>query len=481
MLYEFKGDQRFARNKYDFCICGAGVAGITLAMKLAQKGARVALLEGGGREYSAQSQDIYKYKSVGMPAWLELMRLRYLGGTSNHWSGRCHPFDESDFKERTIGQLPGWPIRKAEIDAYLDEALTILDIRSDNPFVPLERNPELKHYFYPDYFALSTPTRFGKKYFTYLSENKNIDLFLNANVTDIKLDKNNMDAVSSITVKNYNNSSAEVQAGSYVLCMGGVENARILLNSDGQVKGGIGNHAGMVGACFMEHFNVQLGEFVYSQESDIDQMQFYTNDEFANSRNIGKSNVTFGVVREVVAYGRTKKIKEFFQTLACDMGIEDKVQFIAKFNCPGEGVISTLCEQSPDRLSRIYLDEELDSLGMRRVVHDWRMNARDTRTIRTVAIEIAKQFANADLGRVRLHDYILNEAMDIPVSQHSHHMGTTRMSEKPVHGVVDKNCKVFNTENLFIAGSSIFSTGGAANPTMPIVQFTLRLADHLAP
>jgi choline dehydrogenase-like flavoprotein len=58
-------------------------------------------------------------------------------------------------------------------------------------------------------------------------------------------------------------------------------------------------------------------------------------------------------------------------------------------------------------------------------------------------------------------------------------MGTTRMADDPSTGVVDSNCRVFATRNLFIAGSSVFPTGGAANPTLTIVALALRLADHL--
>jgi len=58
-------------------------------------------------------------------------------------------------------------------------------------------------------------------------------------------------------------------------------------------------------------------------------------------------------------------------------------------------------------------------------------------------------------------------------------MGTTRMAADARHGVVDRDCKVFGTDNLYAAGSSIFATGGASNPTMPLLQFAVRLAEHL--
>jgi choline dehydrogenase-like flavoprotein len=63
---------------------------------------------------------------------------------------------------------------------------------------------------------------------------------------------------------------------------------------------------------------------------------------------------------------------------------------------------------------------------------------------------------------------------------HGLHMGTTRMGDSAKDGVVDGNCRIFGHENLYIATSSVFRTGGQANPTFTIVQLALRLPDHLA-
>ena len=60
-----------------------------------------------------------------------------------------------------------------------------------------------------------------------------------------------------------------------------------------------------------------------------------------------------------------------------------------------------------------------------------------------------------------------------------HHMGTTRMHRDPRHGVVDADCRVHGLANLFVAGSSVFPTGGYVNPTLTLVALALRLADHL--
>lgn len=68
--------------------------------------------------------------------------------------------------------------------------------------------------------------------------------------------------------------------------------------------------------------------------------------------------------------------------------------------------------------------------------------------------------------------------MELPLGGH-HHLGTTRMGESEKDGVVDADCRVFGTDNLYISGGSVFPSGGAANPTLTIVQLALRLADRL--
>lgn len=116
---------------------------------------------------------------------------------------------------------------------------------------------------------------------------------------------------------------------------------------------------------------------------------------------------------------------------------------------------------------------------MRKINVNWALSAEDRHTIKCIGSELAKQFAEMGLGFVKLHDFVYDTALPLRLQPHAHHMGTTRMAATPEFGVVDRDCKVFGTENLYVAGSSIFATSGASNPTMPLLQFALRLADHL--
>jgi len=477
MILDLNKDE-IPNEHFDICIVGAGPAGTTVASHFASKRLKILLLEGGDLTYTEDSQSLLDCGNTGMDAWPNLTRQRYFGGTSNHWSGRCRPFDKSDFYSKLFQDIPGWPIEYAEIEPFLDEAMSILDL-PDTGFSPINVD-FLDSRFEPDEFALSPPTRFGQKYYELFDSSKNITVGINANAIDLELNDGH-EKVILLKIANYKGRLFSFKSSQFVLAMGGIENPRFLLNCDKQIKNGIGNQGDMVGKCFMEHLNVKLGEYVMKESTSFhkDSFQYYSSTNLIKNLGIGSANISFGVLKKIKSYGRTAKIKSFFKTLACDLSFESKLEIISNFDCPGTGIIGTLIEQSPGKQSYVKIIDERDKLGMQKAVLNWQLNEYDFNTIRTTAIEIAKAFADAGIGLIKLEDYITDDSLLVPVSQHAHHMGTTRMSESFKNGVVDTNCKVFGVDNLYVAGSSIFATGGACNPTMPIIQFALRLASYL--
>jgi len=469
--------QKELKDEYDFCIIGGGPAGITLALRLAKYGRSVVLVEGGGHEYSQRSQELYQCTSSALEAYAGSTRLRFLGGTSNHWAGRCRPFEASDFSEAAIGGLPGWPLAFPDFEHYLPEARRIVDLPAESSFKAINA-PLLGDDFAADQFLLSPPTRFAQKYGKELHETEGLDVFINCNCVDLEFDSSTA-RIAAVVVSDYDLRRERIRAKNYILATGAIENARQLLNSDSLSAAGIIKADGFVGSCFMEHLNVDLGAFILKEGLDTSQRQYFTTDTFVQAHQVGKGNVTFTTLSKVRSYGRTAAIKDFFKNLACEIGVADKVNFIAKFNCPGDGVVSTLIEQFPNQQSRITLRDERDVLGVRKVNVHWELNSEDRHTIKIIGLEVAKRFAESGLGFVKLHDGVYDSDRPLAVAPHAHHMGTTRMASSAEFGVVDGNCKVFGVDNLYMAGSSIFATGGASNPTMPLLQFSLRLADYL--
>jgi len=471
------------RKQYDTCLCGAGPAGITIARILAKHGKKVAIFEGGGLEYSELSQDQYNGKSIGMQYWdgVHSSRLRFFGGTSNHWAGRCAYFDKVDFEQRDYYGLPGWPITREEFLQYFDAACSVLDI-SREAFQESQLIKWNGENFRVSDFARSPPTRFGKKYYQELKDSPKIDVYINANLTNINLN-NDHNAATSFEIKNYNKKQFSFSAQNYVIALGALENSRVLLNFDKQIPGGIGNQNSMVGRCFMEHLNIQIGNFV-ADDNPIWQkggIQLNPSEDLIRKLQTGNAVLAFERHSTPTSYGRLKLLKQALREMLCKSeSATDLARKMVEFDCPGDGVITTMIEQAPNLNSRISLDSERDMFGMRRIKLDWQLNANDKHTIRTLGLEAAKSMARHGSARVQLEDFILDSTKEIiNVDGHAHQMGGTRMSEDPKFGVVNKNSRIHGFKNIFVAGSSVFPIGGGSNPTLNLVMLAERLGHHL--
>lgn len=139
-----------------------------------------------------------------------------------------------------------------------------------------------------------------------------------------------------------------------------------------------------------------------------------------------------------------------------------------------------LVEQTPDPSSRVTLAEKTDALGMPFLRIDWRIGELERRSVMRL-----NELIVLELRRVGLLKHFRNNHLLQGINWRSefidraHPSGTTRMSDSPKQGVVDRNCKMHEVEGLYIAGSSVFPTAGHANPTLLIVALAIRLADWL--
>jgi choline dehydrogenase-like flavoprotein len=144
-------------------------------------------------------------------------------------------------------------------------------------------------------------------------------------------------------------------------------------------------------------------------------------------------------------------------------------------------------EQAPNPDSRVMLTDQRDALGVPRVKLDWRIGELDVRTASELVKATSRAFASSGLGKVEAADWLdqgCGWQFDPLVSAHPiggfHHMGTTRMASDPKSGVTDDFGQVHGIANLFVAGTSLFPTGGWANPTLTMLALALRTADRIA-
>ena len=154
-------------------------------------------------------------------------------------------------------------------------------------------------------------------------------------------------------------------------------------------------------------------------------------------------------------------------------------------------------EQAPDPECRVTLANRNDQLGMRIPRLRWRWSELDLQSIRRTRELLADEFERSGIGvlhqggeelTAEFEDAGLAAIQDGPAGEDvpllmpegaHHHLGTTRMHREPTEGVVDEHWRVHGVSNLFIAGGSVFPTGGSANPTFTIAALAIRLADHL--
>src|SRR5882762_3712450 len=252
----------------DICIIGAGMAGIAMALDWINTPYKVILLEGGGFNVETKMQDLYRGKSIGQRYYpLHSQRLHYFGGTSGHWAGFCSRYDPIDFKKRDWVDHSGWPIQLEDLLPYYEQAGKMVEINTVN--FDLEywkaRDPELVHLpldekiLWNKIWQFSPPTRFGTRYKEDILNARNIFLYTYANVVNLETD----DAVSTIKqvhVRNLAGKEHVVKAKCFVMACCAIQNARMLLASNGQAPKGLGNDQDLVGRFFMDHLEVMTSD-----------------------------------------------------------------------------------------------------------------------------------------------------------------------------------------------------------------------------
>jgi choline dehydrogenase-like flavoprotein len=455
------------------CIIGSGPAGLSLALQLERHKMPCLVLEAGGFEYSAADQDAYRGEVVGDSYFdLSIARLRYFGGTSGHWAGWCRPLGATTFELRRGVPHSGWPIRKAHLDPYVKQADEILNLAPLPADVPLSKDLREIH------FQFSNPvTRFGEKYRAHIERSSSIGLLCNSPVVDIVPVGSRIDHV--LVKRAASEPAQKISASTFCLCTGGIENSRLLLWANQLHQGGVVPKAQALGRYWMEHPIFGVGEAILESFTRMrveGGMRFYApSDSYLRQQGGGN----FGL-RLLVGQNLAKALIKDGLCYAPEIFSEYASKLDAGLVCGAR--LHLAWEQVPDANNRIELDSKLDATGVARSKLYWRKSVADRRVASTAITLFSQWLARSNLGRVKVAPW-LAQGLDFPLDDERagfHHMGGTRMASSPAEGVVNSDCRVFDVENLYMGGSSVFPTVGQANPTYTIVQMALRLGDHLA-
>lgn len=511
----------------EVCVIGAGAAGLTFAENLLEQGLSVTILESGALDYDADISALNAGENAGLDYYdLEHARLRFFGGTTAIWGGRCAELDPIDFEKRPWVEHSGWPVSWAEMQPFYREARAVLGLPALPPTpADLVRAGTALPDFDPRRIRPLLWTfdpmhgRFGFENRRALWSHPRCRVITRATVKEIVAHRDAR-GVDHLDVRSLSGARITVKARHYVLAAGGIENARLLLASRSVMPMGLGNGHDWVGRCFMEHPHARggrvvsgrnwmlLNAFARRHRLDGQTVAALLTPGAALQRERGLLNSSLTITGRRPPHGRESYAMRTYGRIKHEMDPDRRgrmlwmrtktaVNAVLRYTEPARpwllNKLGTLdvtllvrAEQAPNRNSRVLLSDRLDPLGMPQTRLDWRTTRIDTHSVAGLVSGLDEELQRLGLGRVEAEDWLAGDEwkFDPLVSSHPfggyHHMGTTRMADNPRQGVTDRYGYVHGIANLSITGSSLFPTSGWANPTLTIIALARRSAQALA-
>ncbi|MDR3529383.1 MAG: GMC family oxidoreductase [Rhodopila sp.] len=402
---------------------------------------------------------------------------------------------------------------------------------------PVLRGFTPRHFDVNGIERFSCPTDFGRRYQTRLRAAANVRVLLRATATRLRASRDGS-RIDGLDVRNSRDVGFSVTAEQFVLAMGGIETPRLMLTSDDVHAGGIGNANDLVGRFYMCHIAGTIGTLRVNGPSDsiwhgydVAADGTYCRRRFSLRPDVqagfGLGNAVFRLhhpriadpghrtgplsaiylAQRFISYEYAKRLVSHTPPTAGTWlrhGLNaatdpfSTIRFLVhwlRYRTLAERKFPSViirpranlfsldfnAEQVPNPDSRIGLAGTRDRFGNRRVRIDWRYAAQDVETVARSFDLLRDDLAEQAIGRLTLapDEADIEAVVRRDGAYGGHHIGTARMGASAASGVVDRDCKVFGVNNLYVAGSAMFPTSSQANPTLTIVATALRLADHL--
>ena len=525
-------------------IVGAGPAGIVQALELRRYGIEVTMLAGGADGFDPEYQALADAEIVDPTrhAPMRIAVRRAFGGTSLLWGGRCVPFDAIDFADRPHVPLGGWPISHDEIWPWYDTAMRYLNAGEAQFSAPLPGVTAMAECRLDRLERWSEQRNLRWLHADALEDDPGLNIILGATATGLDVDPVT-GAVEGVNVCLASGERTTLRARAIVLACGGLETARLMLASRLDRPRLFGGEEGMLGRAYMAHFEGRIADVVFDPSLPADAFDFFIDksDRYARRRiTINAEAQQRGGLLNMCAWPDNPLLSDpahqsailslAYLSLAApglgpllqpeairrkylEHGVRDAGKHLGNilFGLPqaAREAVSYLCrrygteprlpgffirnkarryalfyhaEQAPNLASTVSLGGARDRLGMPRLRVDLRYSDIDVRSVVAGHDVIDRNLRAAGIGRLEHHFPEAERAAQVreQMTDGYHQIGTTRMAADAKRGVVDADCRVYGTPNLFVAGSAVFPTSGQANPTLLITALSARLAAHLA-
>ncbi len=472
----------------DVCIVGSGPAGLAVAWSLGKAGRTVLLLESGGSRPSARARELNEGDHVGVAYnGLTQTRHRQIGGTPNIWNVGLGAEIGAKFVPLDASDLDRWPLQWSDLEPDYVEAqalcgLGVFDYSAESRSAvecrPFElRGTDLTNGIY----RFASMRRFTRDLVAEVLALENVALL--SQTTVVRLDVDDVDGgLTSVQAADAHGRRTVLLPRATVLACGAVENARLLLLA------GLDRTARLswLGRGFMEHAR-DLALLVPDDRAIFDRAAFYDCRPSADGTLIG------GRIALATGIPRQLDLPNASLTVIPRPAARDGPRWAAVRRALGAGAppkrygwserrggaerfdafdVVVNLEQQPEFSNRITLSERRDRFGNELPRLELRWSPTEQHRLDRLRALLVESFKAAGIGT-------LHTGTGPPDLNAHHHSGTTRMGTDVDDGVVDRACRVFGLDNLFVAGASTFPSAGYANPTLTVVALALRLGREI--
>ncbi|NDJ18499.1 GMC oxidoreductase [Myxacorys almedinensis] len=477
-------------------VLGSGIAGAEVAMYLARHGREVVLVESGRDQFDPSIQALNDVIFLGkrhrelnpdsyyhqyLPRELRgVSRVRQFGGTSNIWTGKWKYLQPLEFEGRPWIANSSWPVNFADLlehyrSAAKDYGFGDLEAEAIRPEITaLQAKLATGGLKMSSFYWEQTPTRTAVRFGEEMRRSKNLHVVLGATATELRLD-DSCQRVTAVVCRSLEGRELMVEGDAVIIATGAFETARLLLASSGQLPSGIGNAHDLVGRFYSDHPKHPTGRLQpgpltrqYAREMQHDPKPRFCVCFALDNATQREQELLEHIVNLKPIY--EKRTDRLWRTWRRRPACQDDNGTVATYR------VLFATEQVPYKDSRIKLGTEYDALGQRKLEVDWCFTDHDRRSMAKTLQLLTQRFAQVGLGTLDFED---NPPSLETMTDAAHHMGTTRMASRPEEGVVDTNCRVFGTDNLYVAGSAVFPIGSSYSPTFTILALARRLGQHL--